>query len=47
MAFDILAEVPQLTDTIIDGEGPSDMFGIGSVTRRNLEAHGTVEGQLL
>src|SRR5271166_2745817 len=48
MAFDILAEVPQLTDTIIDGEGPSDMFEIeGGVTGRMLEAHGTLEAQLL
>ena len=48
MAFDILAEVPQIIDTIVDWEGPSGVFEIeGGVTGRMLEAHGTLEAQLL
>ena len=48
MAFDILSEIPQLADAIADGEGPSGVFEIESgLTGRMLEAHGTLEAQLL
>jgi hypothetical protein len=48
MAFDILGGVRQLADAIADGEGPSGVFEIeGGVTGRMLEAHGTLEAQLL
>ena len=48
MAFDILSEIPQLADAIADGEGPSGVFEIESgLTGRMLEAHGTLEAELL
>ena len=47
MAFDIRGEVPQFTDAVIGGEGPSGVFENEAVTRRMLNAHDALETQLL
>jgi hypothetical protein len=48
MAFDIRGHVPQLTNAVVDGEGPSGIFeNEGAVTGRVLKAHDALETQLL
>jgi hypothetical protein len=48
VAFDIRREVPQLTNAVVDGEGPSGVFkNEGSVTGRMLKAHDALETQFL
>ena len=39
MAFDIMGEVPQLTDAIVDGEGPSGVFEIEGVSQGECSRH--------
>ena len=47
LAFEVRGEVPQLINAVVDGEGPSAVFGNDAVTRRLLNAYDALETQPL